>query len=118
MRQDSTTAPPPAPVPDPSSHLALSILTTIFCCLPIGIVSLVYSLNVRFLCRAGQQEAARRAARNALRWNVAGIVLTCVLTLICTVTAALSYETVLEHIRRQQKISPDAPAQVSPDINY
>ena len=38
--------PPPGGGTQPSSHLALAILVTIFCCLPFGIVSIVKASQV------------------------------------------------------------------------
>ena len=40
--------------PKPNNHLAWAILSTIFCCLPLGIVSIVYSSKVDGLYNAGE----------------------------------------------------------------
>ena len=55
--EENTFNPDPSrsqtPVPPPSSHLALAILTTVFCCLPLGIVSIVYASKVDSLYSVG-----------------------------------------------------------------
>jgi hypothetical protein len=55
-----------------------AILTTIFCCLPFGIVSIVYSSQVNSKLAAGDVEGATTASANAKRWAwialIAGIV--------------------------------------------
>ena len=59
--------------PPPENHLALAILTTFFCCLPLGIVSLVYSAKVNNLWAMGFEDAAKAAARKAKRWALAAM---------------------------------------------
>jgi hypothetical protein len=60
--------PPPPPDTKPSSFLAWSILATIFCCLPFGIVSIVYAAKVDSLWYARDYIGAKRAARQARTW--------------------------------------------------
>ncbi len=52
----------------PESYLVWAILSTIFCCIPFGIVSIVYAAQVDGLWNSGDHEGARRAARNARTW--------------------------------------------------
>ena len=54
----------------PSSHLIWGILTTIFCCLPFGIVSIVYASKVESFWNVGQREAAYDASEKAKKWAV------------------------------------------------
>ena len=54
----------------PSNNLVWGILTTICCCLPFGIVSIVYAAKVDSLYYAGRYEEARTAARKAGTWAV------------------------------------------------
>lgn len=42
------------------SHLAEAIITTLCCCLPFGIVSIVYAAKVSSLCRAAMLQARSR----------------------------------------------------------
>lgn len=52
----------------PSNHLVPAILTTIFCCLPFGIVSIVKAAQVNNLWQSGQYDAARKASDDAKKW--------------------------------------------------
>ena len=49
----------------PKSWMAESILVTILCCLPFGIVGIVYASKINSLFAAGQYEAAEQASANA-----------------------------------------------------
>lgn len=52
----------------PNNHLALAIITTILCCLPTGIVSIVYATQVNSKFNIGDYEGAERASKNAKTW--------------------------------------------------
>jgi len=58
--------------------LVLSIVATIFCCIPAGIVSIVFSSKANTAKRMGDLDAARKAAAQAKTWlivsAVAGVV--------------------------------------------
>lgn len=56
--------------PPPGSNLVWGILTTIFCCLPFGIVSIVKASKVNSLWATGAQEQARAAAADARKWAI------------------------------------------------
>lgn len=60
--------------PRPSNHLALAIITTILCCLPAGIVSIVYASQVNTKYNAGDYEGALRASKNAKTWWIVALV--------------------------------------------
>lgn len=66
-------------VKKPSAHLALSILVTIFCCLPFGIVGIVYASKVDSNWMAGYYDLARQNSLKARNWSVTGIVIGAVL---------------------------------------
>ncbi len=57
----------PIKVPPPN-YLAWSIVTTILCCLPFGIVSIVYAAQVNSKWQSGDYEGARLASKNAKTW--------------------------------------------------
>lgn len=63
----------------PGSNLVWGILTTIFCCLPFGIVSIVKASKVNSLWASGAHAQARESAKDAKKWAiiaaVAGVVL-------------------------------------------
>ena len=50
------------------NHLVWAIVTTLFCCLPLGIVSIVYAAQVDGKRAAGDIEGAREASRKAGMW--------------------------------------------------
>lgn len=58
----------------PSSNLVWAILTTILCCLPFGIVAIVYAAKVNGLWAAGQYDEACRAAKSAGTWSIVAAV--------------------------------------------
>lgn len=70
----------PAPQPgwpgqrEPDNYLVWAILVTVFCCLPFGIVSLVYSTKVSGLWAQGRYGEAQTAADNAKKWAIIGAV--------------------------------------------
>lgn len=79
----SADMPPVGPPMKPNNYLAWSILTTILCCLPFGIVAIVNSTKVDSFYLAGQYAAAADAAAKAKRWNI--------ISMICAAVAAVSY---------------------------
>lgn len=52
----------------PPNYLVWSILSTIFCCLPLGIVSIVYAAQVNSKWQMGDFEGARLSSKNARLW--------------------------------------------------
>lgn len=52
----------------PDNHMVWAILSTIFCCLPLGIVSIINAAKVDGLWRSGEYEAAEEAASNAKKY--------------------------------------------------
>ena len=58
----------PAAPPHVPNYLVQAILVTIFCCLPFGIVSIVYAAQVNGHVAAGDIPSARRASNLAKTW--------------------------------------------------
>lgn len=56
----------------PKNWLVESILVTIFCCLPFGIVGIVNATNVNSRYNAGDHDGAQRAANEAAKWTKLG----------------------------------------------
>lgn len=56
----------------PKTWLVESILVTLFCCLPFGIVGIVYSSQISSYFNHGNYAAAEEASRNAGKWTKIG----------------------------------------------
>ena len=69
----------PPPGSPPPNHLVWAILSTLFCCLPLGIASIVFSAQVNSKYNvgdyAGAQESSRKARSFALWATIIGLVL-------------------------------------------
>jgi hypothetical protein len=59
--------------PSIPTNLVLSILATILCCLPLGIVAIVYAAQVNPHLFRGDIAAAQRSSRLARNWALAAI---------------------------------------------
>ena len=69
--------PPPQAAPGmpgqqaaPDNYLIWAILSTVFCCLPLGIVAIVHSTKVSSLWAQGSYQEARQAAANAKNFAI------------------------------------------------
>lgn len=78
-----TQANPTAPQRRPDNYLVWSILATICCCLPFGIVAIVYSSKVNTLYNAHQYTEAVNAANDAKKW--------CLISLIAGIVVDVAY---------------------------
>ena len=58
----------------PSNYLALAIICTVCCCLPAGIVSIVYAARVNEAFERGDYELAQKYSSNARTWGIIGLV--------------------------------------------
>jgi hypothetical protein len=56
--------------PKPPSYLVWAILTTLFCCLPFGIVSIVFAAQVDSKFNGGDIVGAQQASEKAKRWAI------------------------------------------------
>lgn len=56
------------------NNMVWAILTTLFCCLPFGIVSIVYAAQVDGRRAAGDIDGARTAAEKARFWAIVSAV--------------------------------------------
>lgn len=68
-------------IPCPDTYLVWAILSTLFCCLPTGIVSIVYSCQVNSKYASGDYQGAMEASASAKKWALAGLIV----SLICGV---------------------------------
>jgi hypothetical protein len=58
------------PGPPPQNYLVWAILTTIFCCLPAGIVSIVFAAQVNGKWMSGDFQGAVSSSKNARTWAI------------------------------------------------
>lgn len=70
LSQSGLGTPPPS---CPPTYLALSIIVTVLCCLPFGIVGIIKSGNVSKEYAAGNYSGAQEASRQAKKWSIIGI---------------------------------------------
>lgn len=60
------------PTLPPKTWLAESILVTLFCCLPFGIVGIVHAAKVESAFTSGNYDGAERASAEAKKWTMIG----------------------------------------------
>ena len=59
-----------APGKKPDNYLVLAIVSTVLCCLPLGIVSIIHSTKVDNLWNSGQYAEANRASNQAKQFAI------------------------------------------------
>lgn len=57
----------------PPSYLISSIFVTVLCCLPFGIIAIIYGLAVQTRWRSGDERGAIHASDMAEKWMYGGI---------------------------------------------
>lgn len=57
----------------PQDYMTLSIIVTLLCCLPFGIVAVVKASKVDSLWYTGQYDAAFATAEQARKWCIIGL---------------------------------------------
>lgn len=81
------------PGPKPDNYLVWAILSTLFCCLPLGIASIVFAAQVDGKYNsgdyAGAQESSAKAKKFAM-WAAIGGVVVAVLYIVLIAAAASS----------------------------
>jgi uncharacterized membrane protein len=84
--------PPPGYGTQPNNNLVWAILVTVFCCLPLGIVSIVKATQVSGLWAQGQYAEAQTAADDARKWAMWGAIIGGVIIVIAVIinVAAMS----------------------------
>jgi len=58
----------------PDNYFIWAVLSTVLCCLPLGVVSLVYSSKVSTHYLNGEYQQAETASKNAKKWAVASAI--------------------------------------------
>jgi hypothetical protein len=75
------------PAQQPDSNLVWGILCALLCCLPLGVVSIIYSSKVSGLWTQGRYAEAQAAADSAKKWAIWGAVAGVVVLIIYGVLA-------------------------------
>ena len=65
-------APPGPKGPFSENWLVEAILVTILCCLPFGVVGIIFAAQVNSKQQAGDMEGAEKARREAAKWTKIG----------------------------------------------
>jgi heme/copper-type cytochrome/quinol oxidase subunit 2 len=65
-------APPGPKGPFSENWLVEAILVTILCCLPFGVIGIIFAAQVNTKQQAGDNEGAEKARREAARWTKIG----------------------------------------------
>lgn len=83
------------PMQQPDSNLVWGILATVLCCLPLGVVSIVYASKVSGLWAQGRYPEAQEASTNAKKWAiwsaVAGVIFGIIYAIIAVAAGGFSY---------------------------
>ena len=77
QRVHRPTAPPPVP-----NYLVHSIFVTLCCCLPLGIVGVIYAAQVNSKLAVGDVAGATAASKSAKTWTLIGFILGIVILLL------------------------------------
>jgi len=59
----------------PPNYLAIAILSTIFCCIPTGIISIIYAAQVNSKWASDDFTGAQIASNNAKTWAIVSFVI-------------------------------------------
>ena len=60
--------------PKPDNNLLWAILSTVLCCLPLGIVSIIHATKVDSLYNTGHYEEAASEAKKAKQWAIYSVI--------------------------------------------
>jgi hypothetical protein len=66
---EQTTQQTIIPSPRPKNWLVESILVTLFCCIPFGVVGIVFASQVNSKYDAGDFDGALKASKDAAKWT-------------------------------------------------
>jgi hypothetical protein len=81
--------------PKPDNNLILAILSTLFCCLPAGVVAIVYASQVDTKWSQGDVAGAQRAAKSSRTWSwvSAGLALAAIVLYVLLIAVATTSDT-------------------------
>ncbi|MHB8273686.1 MAG: CD225/dispanin family protein [Dermatophilaceae bacterium] len=103
MSDYGSTPPPPPPSPygavgaqgtPPPNYLVWAILSTVLCCLPLGVASIVFSTQVNSKWAmgdvAGAQDASEKAKKFAMWGAIVGVIVTVVVVMLRVLAGGMS----------------------------
>lgn len=73
----------------PDNYLVLAVLSTVLCCMPLGIVSIIKSSNVNKKWAMGDYEGAQKASRDAKKYAIYGAASGVIFMVIMTILAVV-----------------------------
>ena len=79
----------------PPNYLVWSILVTLLCCLPGGIVAIVYSTQVSSRFLQGDYEGANASSRNARKWAIISAIAAAAVWVIYAIILAVTGASIL-----------------------
>ena len=92
--QNMPPIPPQVDIPiRPKNWLVESILVTILCCLPFGIVGIVNAAKVNSLYDQGKYDESIRSSANAKRWTMIGLIIGVVYLIFVIVMVSMGWFT-------------------------
>lgn len=77
--------------PPPPNHLVWAILTTVLCCLPLGVVSIVFSTQVNSKWAMGDVTGAQDASEKAKKFAIWSAIVQAVLAVISGIFVILGH---------------------------
>jgi len=83
---------------EPDNYLVWAILVTVLCCLPFGIVSIVYSTKVSGLWNQGRFAEAQAASENAKKWAIIGAIVGAVFAVIMVILYAFVFAVAVSNL--------------------
>jgi hypothetical protein len=83
---------------EPDNYLVWAILCTVLCCLPFGIVSIVYSNKVSGLWSQGRYAEAQAASESAKKWAIIGAIVGAVVAVIIVILYVLIFAVAVSNL--------------------
>ncbi|MFA4986017.1 MAG: CD225/dispanin family protein [Candidatus Brocadiia bacterium] len=100
-----------------NSHLAWAILVTILCCVPFGVVAIVYSTNADRAAMQGNLEFARASAKKAMMWLRLGLIAGLTIWIVLgTLIAVLEYQS--KKSKRELQLLQNFMREIHQDYPY
>ncbi|MFI6428005.1 CD225/dispanin family protein [Promicromonospora sp. NPDC050880] len=75
----------------PRTYLLFSVLVTIFCFFPTGLVALFSAMRVNALWKAQQHDKARKASRRARNWGLLTLAIGIVVMVLVVFWSSITY---------------------------